>query len=288
MIILFYDYCKNYKDDDRLRKGFYEITNEVFGIDFKPFYDNGLWDENYICHTFFHKDKAISNISVMKMELLINNKITPAIQLGAVCTLLEYRNQGLSRKLMEYIFNDYKDFPLIYLSANEEAVGFYLKMGFRQIHEIIWYKDIHFQHSNTKILKNIDPFSKDFKNKLQNIIYSKTFDVIKSKSVLFFYALERFNKNFYYCEDLDCIIIGERIYDIYNLYGVFTDKPIDFKDLEAYILDLNTKKVVFHFTPDIFINEFKKEPHYDDTRFIRGVFPKNLLNNFTYPIIYQT
>lgn len=283
-----YDYYKDYKHDNNLRKGFLKLTNEVFGIDFTAFYENKLWDDNYICHTFFHKERAISNISIMKMILLINNKIVPAIQIGAVCTDKEYRNQGLARKLMEYVFNDYKEFPLIYLSANENAINFYLKTGFKKLNEIIWYEDVDCIYNDAKPLENIDPFSENFKKRLENRIYSKTFDVIESKSVLFFYALERFNKDFYYCRDLDCVILGEKSNDTYELYEVFTDKLISFNELKPYILDPYIKKVRFHFTPDIFIEKFKTESHYDNTRFFKGDFPRELENNFTYPIIFQT
>ena len=65
------------------------------------------------------------------MNLIVNDKTVNGIQIGAVGTLPEYRNKGLSKYLMDLVLDKYQDSTDIsFLFANETVTEFYPKFGF--------------------------------------------------------------------------------------------------------------------------------------------------------------
>ena len=99
----------NYKNDDELRDKYYRYISEVFpGLSFEDWYDKGFWTDTYIPFSIIKSGKIISNVSVSMMDILIEDRQYQAIQLGAVGTIPEYRNQGLSRVLIDHVISMYK------------------------------------------------------------------------------------------------------------------------------------------------------------------------------------
>ncbi|GIO00553.1 hypothetical protein J5TS2_12210 [Brevibacillus halotolerans] len=57
----------------------------------------------------------------------------------------DYRNKGLSGKLMHYIIDKYeKECDFIYLFANETVLDFYPKFGFEKLQESSFYLKVAF------------------------------------------------------------------------------------------------------------------------------------------------
>lgn len=57
---------------------------------------------------FLKYEIIVSNASVCEMKIILNGQEFDAVQLATVGTLPEYQHQGLSRKLIERILEDYK------------------------------------------------------------------------------------------------------------------------------------------------------------------------------------
>ncbi|WP_326717516.1 GNAT family N-acetyltransferase [Vagococcus jeotgali] len=70
------------------------------------------------------------------MTFVINKKKHQVLQLGTVMTKETYRDQGLSRRLIEEILKDYQGkVDMIFLFANETVLEFYPKFGFSRVME---------------------------------------------------------------------------------------------------------------------------------------------------------
>ena len=81
-----YEFIKDYKTNDQYRLSFNNLAMETFGIDFETWYQQGHWNENYICYSYLKEDRVISNVSLNTMELMLDGKKQKAIQIGTVMT----------------------------------------------------------------------------------------------------------------------------------------------------------------------------------------------------------
>ncbi len=137
-----YKIIENYRDNDFYRESFFELTKKVFdGLDFKPWYDKGFWTEAYVPHSIHKEDQIVSNVSISTMQIYVNGEIKNGLQFATVSTLPEYRKQGLSRELMNYVLDKYKDWTDInFLFANETVTNFYPLFGFQIYDEVIFRK----------------------------------------------------------------------------------------------------------------------------------------------------
>lgn len=57
-------FMKDYKNNDALRKSFFELAANTFGLSFENWYQKGFWTERYIPFSFVEGDKVIANVSV--------------------------------------------------------------------------------------------------------------------------------------------------------------------------------------------------------------------------------
>ena len=131
-----YKLVTNVRDNERLRQSFNELTQKIYYFNFVNWYEKGFWGDKYIPHVLLDGDKVVSNISVNLMRFVVNGQVKNYIQLGTVMTDPAYRNQGLSRYIMEYILDEYREkADGIYLFGNDSVLEFYPKFGFCPIHE---------------------------------------------------------------------------------------------------------------------------------------------------------
>lgn len=45
-------FIKDYKQDDARRASFNRLADSIFGIQFEEWYQQGFWNDNYICYSF--------------------------------------------------------------------------------------------------------------------------------------------------------------------------------------------------------------------------------------------
>ncbi|MGD6968452.1 GNAT family N-acetyltransferase [Rossellomorea vietnamensis] len=118
-----YTFVKGYRDNISLRKSFNSLASQVFGIDFEKWYERGFWTGKYEPYSLVDGDKVIANVSVNKINLIIEGERKGAVQLGTVMTHKDYRGKGLSGVLMRNVLEEFKDVDLIYLFANSTVFG---------------------------------------------------------------------------------------------------------------------------------------------------------------------
>lgn len=289
-----FEYVKNYKYNELLRKSFNQLAMDVFEIDFEVWYANGFWDETYICHSLVENGKVISNVSITKEEMLLNGKSKKAIQIGTVMTDPKYRNFGLAKQLMENVLDEYEqEVDLIYLFPNETVMDFYPKFGFTLIADY---------HYSTEI-GGINPIKTDWrkiditdKNDLallwqlasRRVKRSNRFDIINGISIFMWHCLNTISDTIYINLNEDIVVVFKENDGVIDLFEVVSKHPVILRDLVGKLTGKTSAKVIFHFTPDfedIDISEMVEEKNED--LFIK---PIELLSefHFSHPVVAHT
>lgn len=262
MMIHSYDF----KNQDEYRASFNRLSTLVFGIDFEAWYQKGSWDDRYICHSIVADDQIISNVSVSKMDLIINGESKRAIQIGTVMTHPEHRGKGLSKQLMNYVLDTYENTcDLLFLFANGTALDFYPKYGFTAMPEYQFYVDGSVQPKNEILLEKLNVSMEEHWKLIKQMHgsrrpISQQFGIAKNEGLFQFYALNVFAECLYYSQIDDAIIVYVHEGEILHLYDVVSEKQVDIEDLVSRITTKQTRKIRFHFTPDQLIDKAYVEP----------------------------
>ena len=262
-----YIYVKDYRDNERLREGLNNLTEKTYGFNFRRWYESGYWGKEYIPYSLLDDDKLVANVSVSIMKINILGEEKNYIQIGTVMTDEEYRNQGLSRFLMEEVLHEWENkCDCIYLFANDTVLDFYPKFGFERVYEYQCSQKKKKETSNEKIRKiNID--DNNDKGLLENIInnsiqISKLY-VKENKNLIMFYCLDFLKDNIYYIENYNAIAICEYNGEELFIQDVFMDKEIDLNIIINSLISKETKLIRLGFTP-INIEGYSKELLNDD------------------------
>lgn len=273
-----YQYLKNYQNDEELMESYFSLTQKVFSFDLKNWRSAGYWKDKYIAHSIILDNKVVANISVSIMQVQINGKEIPAVQLGSVCVLPEHRGKGLSKVLMERVFEEYKNYTLIFLFASDDVSEFYQKFGFRRVEEKLPFINVEDNHNSAEALKM--PISSEKINKLlsSKLQGSSIIDARSNSSIYWFHLMYNFSKNIYYIEEKDVIFIAAYKDDIVDVYDILSEKEITFEEIKNYIIKDKTRKVLFHFTPDWLKVSYDVMPIENNALYAYGEFLLDMKN----------
>ncbi|MCF2648314.1 GNAT family N-acetyltransferase [Niallia sp. Sow4_A1] len=287
-----YQLISDYKDNEIYKNSFIELAKQVFKIDFSRWDQLGCWNDDYICYSFLDGDKVIANVSINKMDIILHNKMYKSLQLGTVMTHPDYRNKGLSAKLINHIIAKYENlYDFIYLFANPSVLDFYPKFGFGRMQESNFYMemsaDFYNKEERPSNPRKLDVnSSEDFrliKRIAENRIPVSTICGVKQNNhLLFFYLIEVFNEMTFYFEKEEVIVICEKIENKLYVYDVISTYKVDF---EVLLQSFSTDKVIFHFIPD----DLKSKGNYivaesSDVLFIRHARKIENLEPILFPL----
>lgn len=248
-----YGFAKNFKHDQEIRASFNKLTEATFGFNFEEWYINGYWGDNYIPYSLLHNNKVISNVSVSKIEFIIENEKKVGIQIGTVMTDTEYRRRGLSKFIMEQVINEWKEqSDFIYLFANDSVLDFYPKFNFEKIDEYQYSKSLNI--SNTpSLFKKLNIEDKNDKELLigtiNNSIPVSKLSMRNNTSLIMFYCLSFKKDSIYYIEKLNTAIIMDIEDDTLYLSDVFSKERVKLNDVIQLITNETIKRVILGFTP---------------------------------------
>lgn len=271
-----YQLINDYKDNQKYRESFNDLTRLVFGLDFSQWYEKGCWNDQYICYSYIDGEKVIANTSITKMTVVVNDKEYNAIQVGTVMTHPVYRHKGLARKLIDYIIDKYEDqCEFIYLFANETVLDFYPKFGFSRVQESRYFliTDNLKKKSTTTIRKldskNINDLSLLHLYAKERILVSSVLSVKDNESLLMFYFLIAYPNSIYFIEEEEVIVLFEKEDEELHLFDIISRSKIDVKEVLSYITSSEIKRINFHFIPDCQDTESEVIDAKDDVLFIR-------------------
>ncbi|HBU80992.1 MAG TPA: GNAT family N-acetyltransferase [Paenibacillus sp.] len=250
-------FMKNYKNNEALRKSFFELAVNTFEINFENWYQQGFWGERYIPFSFVDGDQVIANVSVNILEFIIHGEKKKAIQIGTVMTHPDYRGKGLSARLMNKVLEEYENkYDYMYLFANESVLDFYPKFGFKPVEEHLFSMNYTAKKSpepaniqkldvtNAEDLRLIHKFASE------RLPVSQHFATNHAQSIFMFYCLNVFSDDIYYLENENVIVIYKKEKHNIDLFDLVSLNKIHMTDILHQIADEDTEKITFHFTPD--------------------------------------
>ncbi|WP_339304119.1 GNAT family N-acetyltransferase [Paenibacillus sp. FSL R5-0519] len=250
-------FMKNYKNNEVLRKSFFELAAETFDIDFENWYQQGYWGEGYVPYSYVDGDQVIANVSVNILELIIHGEKKKAIQIGTVMTHPDYQGKGLSTRLMNKVLQEYENkYDCMYLFANESVLDFYPKFGFKPVEEHLFSMDYTAKKSpkpaNLRKLNvtNADDLHLIQKFASERLPVSRHFGTAQTHGILMFYCLNVFSNDINYLKDENVIVIYQKEDNHIELFDVVSLNEINMKDILNKIADEYTETITFHFTPD--------------------------------------
>ncbi|MFZ7944226.1 MULTISPECIES: GNAT family N-acetyltransferase [Bacillaceae] len=287
-------FVKGYKDHELLRNSFNQLAKNTFGIEFETWYRHGYWTEKYQPYSYIEHNTVVANVSVNLINLFINGEMKHAVQIGTVMTHPDYRNKGLSRRLMGMVLEDYKHVDLIYLFANQTVLDFYPKFGFQRIEEVQFLLDYSHNHlENRPTVKKLDGSCAEdlafiYSLAADRVSGSKTFGTVSSEELLMFYCLMVFSHDLYYLEEEKALVIFQIEENILHLYDVVFSEKVNIDEIVNKIANKNINRVVFHFQPESQKAAIVKQPY--QTR--NPLFIKNQTNiiwppEFKHPLTSQ-
>lgn len=247
-----YYLCKDVMEDVGRRAAFNELAVKTFGLSFEAWYELGFCSEKYMPYTLFHRDQAIANVSVNKMEVLYKGKILHYIQLGTVMTDTAYRRKGFSRYILEEVLGDWKTCcDSVFLFANHGVLDFYPQFGFEkeQQHQFSiivpggqkpWRKldvnNVGDQELLLRCYRKRNPFSR--------------IQVVNNYDLLMFYAISVMRNCIYYSSLYDAVVIAQQEKEALNCYDVFCDQELSMTELLTSLADAETITIQLKFTPE--------------------------------------
>lgn len=220
-------FLKGYQLENKKRAAFNHLAVKIFDLSFEDWYQSGYWREKYIPYTLFDGEQAVANVSVNIMDFNVFGFQRRTIQIGTVMTDEAYRNQGLSRLLLEKVFEDWKDSCyLIYLFANSTVWDYYPKFGFKSVKEFQYQRKIKPTTNPNYIKLNMDKI--ECREKLHD--YAKNthpfgkISMQENADLVVFYGISVYKDNVFYLPDLDAIAIAEINGRQLHLLDVFCKK----------------------------------------------------------------
>lgn len=284
-----YRLVTEFKHKSELRHSFNELTKKTYGFDFEQWYLEGYWEEKYLPYSLLDGDKVIANVSVNIMDFSVFGEPKRYIQIGTVMTDHDYRQQGLSRLLMEVIIKEWEEkCDLIYLYANDSVTDFYPKFGFVPTQEFQYSKHVSNRDSKN-LARKIDVDNKNDKELLFNIVsQSVTYSsvaMLNNPYLVMFYAISFLKDNIYYLSDNKVIVVAEISHETVYIQDVFSTEKIPLDRIIDGIININTEKVILGFVPEE-IDSFEKALliEEDTTLFVKAI-KSELPSDCRFPIL---
>jgi GNAT superfamily N-acetyltransferase len=280
----------DYKRNERYRQSFNRLTNLAFNFSLEDWYEKGFWDDKYIPYSYLAGDEIVANVSVNKMELILDGERRKAIQIGTVMTHPDCRGQGLSAALMNYVLEEWMgEYDLFYLFANRSAVDFYPRFGFEAIAESQFTLDLKGRKDQkNRPLRKLDPSDPGTVKRIYDLVrnrkpISEVFGVENERALAIFLCLYVYNRCLYYLEEEAILAICRKEGRTLHLYDLICADEFDSDAVINRLADQSVREVVFYFTPDLLDIELHCAPFKsEDTFYVRGELFKQT-RPFKYP-----
>lgn len=278
-----YSLLSNYQNQAQYRAAFNRLTEKVFDLTFESWYQDGYWKEKYIPYTLFDGEQAVANLSINIIDFNGFGQMYKCLQLGTIATDEQYRGQGLSRFLMEYVLQEWNSqCDFIYLFANQSVLEFYPKFGFEKQKEYVYFKPVTVQHeplSFEKINMDLTASREKLYDYINHATPCSSFSMQKNPDLVMFYCTSIMKSNVYYSKTLDVFVIAAENHNQLHVFDVVSLNDID---LETVIQALGTPKInniLLGFTPKNTQGYEIKEKQDEDVLFVQkgktDLFEKN-------------
>ncbi|MBZ0177757.1 MAG: GNAT family N-acetyltransferase, partial [Melioribacteraceae bacterium] len=215
--------------------------------------------------------------------------IINGVQIGAVGTIPEYRNKGLSRELLKYVKEFYKEnTEIFFLYANDRVYDFYEKFDFKHVYEKKFFADISELNCAGGFRKLNIENANDYKILLEVLKNSKPVTKIFGAENYWFltmwHVFNTYMNDLYYFDGLETVAVQRQVADTLHVYEVFTSNQINLAD---FVLRGSAEKVRVYFPPDQIFYKVSKSEKEDTGLFLLGDFKLDN-HEFRFPITAYT
>ena len=245
-----FEIISGYRKNDALRTSFNKLAEKTFGLSFEGWYRSGYWNDKYIPYSIVTDGNVIANVSVNLIDCSVGGCERHYIQLGTVMTDEAYRNQGLSRRLMDKIFADHPDADGFFLFANDEVLNFYPKFGFKKADEFRYRTAISTDKpaAVSKVpMKSSEDFAEFIKIKKSHTSRSPVKP--DTDDLLMFYLTQFMQECVYRINDTDVYVIAEQEGDHLTVFDILSNNAVDPAEI-CKCFGSEIKNVSFGFIPD--------------------------------------
>lgn len=258
----FMEIISDYLVDGALRRSFNALAGEVFGLDFEPWYQGG-WSGKYCPYSVVAGGQVVSNVSLNRIDCLLDGQPRHYVQLGTVMTGPEYRGRGYCRRLMERVLADCRDCDGVFLYANDSVLDFYPKFGFQPSREYRYRRTL--AGAARAAVARVSGGGRDLPLEAgQGLLRLDT------EGLLMFYLGGPMAENVYYHPASTAYVVAELVHGLLTVYGVFCRQEVDLADL-CRAFGPGVERVELAFTPaDRAGWEEYEHREEDTTLFLRG------------------
>lgn len=284
----------DYRDMPRYREAFFRLAERTFAIDFGAWYRAGFWDSHYVCYSLWDGAAIVSNVSVYSLDVVANGVRRTGLQLGAVMTAPEHRNRGYAARLLDAVFEEFRDDEaFFYLFANKTVLDFYPRFGFAAQAEQRYSREMRVVPVLPRGLRKLD------RNRAEDVALverkarlrgplSEVFWVDNADKVLLFHFLNGYRDCFYYLEEEEAIVVAEQEGETLNIYDVVGEGFCRFDKVAARLARQEAARVVFHFVPDRLGVDYAAAADAEAALFTKPAGAFGGAGGFRYPALAQT
>ena len=276
-------FSKNIRDDCKHCLSFNTLAKRTFGLSFEEWHKAGFWTDKYQPYALLDGGKVVSNVSVNIIDTIWKSSPKRYIQLGTVMTAPECRNMGLSKFLMNRIFDDWLSYcNAVYLYANDSVLNFYPKFGFVKAEE---YQATMQAKARNAPVKNLDMANKSDIETLQKF-YQKSnpfseLPMTDNWELLMFYCSSFMKNSIYFVADADAVVIAEQDKDILTVFDVYCENTVTLTDVISAIVNVHSARtqVRLGFAPKSATNSDLSLLHEENTTLFVFEGKENIFKN---------
>lgn len=243
-----------YAADPARRRELIRFVRAIHGLDLAEWSERGLWDERYRPFSLFAGARIVANVCAYTMDMVIGGRRQPAVQLSAVGTEEGLRRRGLASRLTEAALAWAEPHAeLVYLYADDAAVPFYRRRGFRPQAEHLVRLPVRGGEPLPGRRRLIPDDPSDlalvWRKARQRAAVSGRLGVLNPE-LLAFHALHALRGRMSYVEPLDVLVACRRERGVLTVYDVVGEVMPPWSGLYAYLRAPDDHAAELRFEPD--------------------------------------
>jgi GNAT superfamily N-acetyltransferase len=272
---------------------FFRYVAHVFpSLDFGIWYEQGCWDDDYVCFCLADGGEIVANASLSSMQITIEGEVATGWQLGAVGVVPAYRGRGLMNQLMPRLLASTAEDAFLFLFANEDVLGFYPKYGFRPVPEAVFGATCMITPSGPPLRRLSIERAEDMalvrRLAAETVPVTERFGALRYGETLIWYWANFFRGDFYYAEREQAVVIAEQEGNLLRVCDVLAaaHRPA-LRTLLPRIARTAVSRLEFAFTPELYFPEASAlRATHESPLFVRGARKLPTLP-FKFPLLAQ-
>jgi len=247
-------YQESYWDNQELKSEFIKFLIQIHNLDMTRWGKAGFWDVKYRPFSFFEGETLVSHLCIYSMEMMVLGERRKVAQVSAVGTLPEFRRQGLNFELTQKAMTwARKEHDFFFLFADEEALPFYKRCGFRMTDEYKTRIEVTGEIPSAGIdkldIERDDHRELIFRYASERAPVSDELGVFNPK-LFMFWCLYYLKDNIYHVPSLDILVLYKRKNGIVTVYDIVGGTIPEFSQVYPFICSETDEAVEFLFMID--------------------------------------